>query len=81
MSTERYHKILFLLVLIQIIGSLASIVIWYAQPDMRNTLVVDYTEASIAAAVVVVLSVVALMGVRMKTKWAPMLVIVITVAS
>ncbi|MBT8171317.1 hypothetical protein KJN74_00400 [Candidatus Bathyarchaeota archaeon] len=81
MSKERYHKILFLLVLVQIIGSLASILIWYVQPDMRMTLVVDYTEASIVAAVVAGLSIVALVGIRKKTMWAPLLVIIITISS
>ncbi len=81
MAEERYHKILFLLVLVQIIGSLGSIVIWYAQPDMRMTLVVPYTDASFVAAVVAVLAVVALIGVRMKTIWAPILVIIMTISS
>ena len=81
MTEERYHKILATLVLLQIIGSVASIVIWFAMPDMRMTLVVDYIEASIVAAVVAVLFVVAFLGVRMKTKWAPLLVIIITIAS
>ena len=81
MSEDRYHKILATLVLVQIIGSIASIVIWYAMPDMRMTLVVDFTEASIAAAIVAALFVVTFVGVRKKTKWAPILAIVITISS
>jgi hypothetical protein len=81
MTRERYHKILATLVLVQIVGSLGSIVIWFTQPDMRMTLVVDYAEASIVAAAVAVLFIVAFIGVRMKTKWAPFLVIVTTISS
>ena len=79
MSGDKYHLILMVLVTIAIIGGLASIVIWYAQPDMRMTLVVDYTEASIAAAVVAVLNVTAVLGIRMKAKWGPLLVIAIAI--
>jgi hypothetical protein len=81
MTEDRYHKILFLLVLVQIIASFGSIVIWYTQPDMRMTLVVPYTDASIVAAVVGVLAIVALIGIRMNNKWAPVLVIILTVSS
>ena len=79
MKGEKYHLILMVLVTIAIIGGLASIVIWYTQPDLRMTLVVDYTEASIAAAIVAILNVVALLVIRMKSKWGPLLVIAITV--
>ena len=81
MTEEKYHKILATLVLVQIIASLASIVIWYTQPDMRMTLVVPFMDASIAAAVVAVLAIVAFLGIRMHSKWAPVLVIAITISS
>ena len=79
MKGEKYHLLLMVLVTFAIIGGSASIVIWYTQPDMRMTLVVDYIEASIAAAIIAVLNVVALLGIRMKSKWGPLLVIAITV--
>ena len=81
MTQERYHKILATLVIVQIVGSLASIAVWFTQPDMRMTLVVDFTEASIVAAIVAALFIVAFLGVRMKTKWAPLLVIIITISA
>ena len=81
MADDKYHKILAMLVLVQIIASFASIAIWYTQPDMRMTLVVPYTDASIAAAVVGILAIVAFVGVRMHVKWAPVLVIILTVSS
>jgi hypothetical protein len=77
MSGDKYHLILMVLVTLTIIGGFASIVIWYTQPGMRMTLVVDYTEASIAAAIVAVLNIVALLGIRMKTKWGPVIAITI----
>jgi hypothetical protein len=68
-----------ILVTLSIIGGLASILIWYTQPDMRMTLVVDYNEAIIAAAIVAVLNIVALISLKMKMKWGPILVIAITI--
>lgn len=68
-----------LLVTLSIIGGLASIVIWYTQPDMRMTLVVDYNEAIIAAAVVAVLNILALIGLKMKMQIGPLAVIAITI--
>lgn len=79
MSGNKYHLILMVLVSISIIGGLSSIVIWYTQPAMRFSLVVDYTDASLTAAIVAVLNIVALLGIRMKTKWGPLLVIAITI--
>ena len=81
MTEDRYHKILAILVLIQIIASFASIVIWFAMPDMRMTLVVPYTDASIVAAIVGILAIIAFWGIRMHSKWAPVLVIILTVSS
>ena len=79
MSGEKYHLILMVLVTLSIIGGLASIVVWYTQADMRMTLVVDYNEAIIAAAIVVVLNIVAFVSIRMKMKWGPLLIIAITI--
>ena len=81
MSGEKYHLILMALVTLTIIGGLASIIIWYTQPDMRMTLVVDYNEAIIVAAIVAVLTIIALIGIRKKMKWGPLLIIVITVSN
>jgi hypothetical protein len=79
MINEKYHLILMILVTLSIIGGVASIIIWYTQPDMRMTLVVDYNEAIIAAAVVAVLNIVAIISLKMKMKWGPILVIAITI--
>ena len=79
MLSEKYHKILMLLVTLSIIGGLASIIIWYTQPDMRMTLVVDYNEAIIAAAVIAVLNILALVSLKMKMQIGPLVVIAITI--
>lgn len=81
MANYRYHKILSILVIIQIIASFASIVIWYTQPDMRMTLVVPYTDASIVAVIVGIVAIVVFLGVRMHTWWAPILVIILTLSN
>ena len=81
MADNKYHKILAILVIIQIIASFASVVIWYTQPDMRMTLVVPYTDASILAVVVGMVAIVAFLGVRMHSWWAPVLVIILTVSN
>ena len=67
------------LVPLAIIGALASIGIWYTQPDKRNTLVVDYNDAIISTAVVAVLNIVALVSLNTKVKWRPLIVITITI--
>ena len=69
MSGEKYHLILMVLVTLAIISALASIGIWYTQPDKRNMLVVDYNNVIIAAAVVAVLNIVALVSLNTKVKW------------
>jgi hypothetical protein len=79
MSGDKVHLVLMVLVALAIIGGLASIVIWYTQPDMRMTLVVDYTWASNAVGVVAILNFVALLGIKMREKWGPLLVIAITI--
>ena len=48
---------------------------------MRNTLVIDYNEAIIAAAVVAVLNVVALIAVQKKMQIGPLMVIAIAIAN
>lgn len=77
--TDRNYKILMILLALTIIGEIASIAIWYLQPDMRMTLMVDYTTASVAAAVAAVLNIVALIGVRRKNKWCSLLVIAVSI--
>ena len=79
MSGEKNYSILMVLVTLSIIGGLLSIALWYTVPDFRMTLVVDYNEAIITAAVVAVLNVVALISLKMKMKWGPLLVIAIVV--
>ena len=81
MADDRYHKILAILVIIQIIASFASIVIWYTQPDMRMTLVVPYTDASIVAVIVGIVAIVAFLGIRMHFWWTPILVIILTLSN
>ena len=81
MADDKYHKILAMLVIVQIIASFASIAIWYTQPDLRMTLVVPYNDASIVAAIVGVVAIIAFLLVRMHNKWAPILVIILTVSS
>lgn len=81
MADDKYHKILAILVIIQIIASFASIVIWYTQPDMRMTLAVPYTDASILAVIVGIVAIVAFLGVRRHKWWAPILVIIFTLSN
>jgi hypothetical protein len=45
------------------------------------TLVVPYTDASIIAVVVGIVAIVAFLGVRMNSWWAPVLVIILTVSN
>jgi hypothetical protein len=77
--TNRDYKILMILLAITIVGEVASIAIWYSLPDMRMTLIVDYTTASVAAAVAAVLNIVALIGVLRKSKWGSLLVIAVSI--
>ena len=81
MNSSKYHLILMVLVKLQIIGSLASIVIWYTQLDIRMTLVVDYTLASTVAFVVAILNIEALSNIKKKEKEGPLLVIGITITN
>ena len=79
MSDQKRYSILMILVSLSIIGSIVSIAIWHTLPEMRNTLVVDYNEAIIAAAVVAVLNLVALISLKLKMQWGPLLVIAVIV--
>ena len=77
--TNRNYKILIILLALTIIGEIASIIVWYSQPDMRMTLIVDYKTAIVASAVAAVLNTVALVGVIRKSKWGSLLVIAISI--
>jgi len=79
MRDEKYHLGLMVLVTLSIVGGLASILIWTTQPDLRMTLIVDSNEAIIVAAVVAILNIGALISIRKKMKWGPLLVIAITI--
>ena len=68
-----------ILLTLTIIGEVGSIIVWYSQPDMRMTLIVDYTTAIIASAAAAVLNIVALIGVLRKSKWGSLLVIAISI--
>jgi hypothetical protein len=70
-----------ILITLSIIGSIVSIALWDALPEMRNTLIVDYNEAIIAAATVSVLNLVALICLNLKIRWGPLLVIAITLVN
>jgi hypothetical protein len=73
------HKILLILLAITIIGEVASIIIWYSLPDLRMTLIVEYTTAIVAAVVPALLNIVAFIGVLKKNKWGSLLVIVVSI--
>ena len=70
-----------ILITLSIIGSIVSIAIWDALPEMRSTLLVDYTEAIMAAAAVSVLNLLALICLKLKIKWGSLLVVAITLGN
>lgn len=77
--TDRNHKILLTLLALTIVGEIASIIVWYTQPDLRLTLIVNYQIASLAAAIAAILNIIALIDVLRKSKWGPILVIAISI--
>lgn len=92
MGSSWVHRILMLLVLINILGDIGNIASWYSNPDSRISLnggiIASFagTENALAAgtiilAVVVIIYVVALSGLFKKMKWAALLVIAISVVN
>ena len=79
------HKILLLLVALTIIGEVASIILWTANPiiptgeNIRYTLTVDYTIAVGSAAVFVALNLVALIWIIRRNKMGPLFLIAISI--
>jgi hypothetical protein len=79
MSGDKVHLVLMVLVTLAIIGGFASVVIWYIMPDLRMTLLVDYTLAGNVAGIVAFVNLIALIGIKMKEKWGPLLIIVVVI--
>jgi hypothetical protein len=85
-------KVLMLLIGLNIVGDIGNIVIWYASPDSRGSLnggliaANSGAEAALTAGTIVlslisVIYIVNLYGLMKNTKWAPLLVIAISVAN
>jgi len=79
------HKILLVLVALTIIGEVASIILWTANPiiptgeNIRYTLRVNYTIAVGNAAVFVALNLVALIWIIQRNKMGPLFLIAISI--
>ena len=82
---EGKHKILLILIALTIIGELASIILWTANPTIpsgqtiRFTLAVDYTIAVVNAAVFLALNIIAFILVARKNKIGPIFLIAISI--
>ena len=81
------HKILLLLLILTIIGELASIVLWVVnptlgiEPNARFSLSVDYIFAVANAAVMIALNSVAFYGIFKRLKWGPLFLIAISIGN
>ena len=79
------HKILLFLVVLTIVGELASIILWTVNPttpageSIRYTLKVDYTIAVADAAVFAALNIVALIWIIRGNKMGPLFLIAISI--
>ena len=79
------HKILLVLTAVAIIGEVASIILWTANPilpsgqEIRFSLAVDYTIAVANAAVFAVLNLIALVWIIRKNKIGPLFLIAISI--
>jgi hypothetical protein len=79
------HKILLVLIALTIIGEVASIILWTANPiiptgeNIRYTLKVDYTIAVVNAVVFVALNFVALVWIIRRNKLGPLFLIFISI--
>jgi hypothetical protein len=81
------HKFLLILVIITILGELASIVLWIVnpplgiEPNARFSLSVDYIFAIANAAVMIPLNIIALYGISKRYKWGPLFLISISIGN
>lgn len=81
------HKFLLILVILTIVGELASIVLWIinpplgVEPSARFSLAVDYIYAIANAAVMIPLNMIALYGIFKHLKWAPLFLIAISIGN
>ncbi len=92
-TKNRVNTILIILVLVNIIGDIGNIIVWYADPSSRDlSLNTGYianvagTESALLAgaiilAVVSIIYLAALFGLFKKLTWAPLLVIAISIAN
>ncbi len=82
---EGKHSVLLVLVALTIIGELASIVLWTANPtipsgqSIRFTLAVDYTIAVANAAVFLALNLLAFVWIFRRNKLGPIFLIAISI--
>ena len=81
------YKILLILVILTIVGQLASIVLWIVnpalgvEPNARFSLSVDYIFAIANAVVMIPLNLIALYGIFKRFKWGPLFLIAISIGN
>lgn len=81
------HRILLILVILTIVGELASIVLWIVnpalgvEPSARFSLSVDYIFAIANAVVMIPLNLIALYGIFKQLKWGPLFLIAISIGN
>ena len=81
------HKILLVLIALTIIGEVASIILWTANPtiptgqEIRYTLAADYTIAVANAAIFVVLNLIAFILIIRRNKMGPLFLIAISIVN
>jgi hypothetical protein len=92
-TKNRVNTILIVLILVNIIGDIGNIIVWYADPSTRAlSLNTGYIASMVGAeralvagaitlAVVAIVYLTALFGLFKKLKWAPLLVIAISIAN
>jgi hypothetical protein len=92
-SLGAIHKILIIFVAINIIGDIGNVAFWWASPDSRaaslNTGYIGVNAGvdnaliagTITLLVVAVIYIVALFGLMKRTKWAPKLIIAISIVN
>jgi len=92
-SLGAIHKILIFFVIINIVGDIGNVAFWWASPDSRaaslNTGYIGVNAGvdnaliagTITLLVVAVIYIEALFGLMKRTKWAPKLIIAISIAN
>jgi hypothetical protein len=86
------HKILIVFVIINIVGDIGNVAFWWANSASRSSLNMGYigtvasksdalTAGTVILLVVAVIYIIALFGLIKRMKWAPQLVIAISVAN